>query len=183
MENLTFDASPCLWVAGATLAFTFESYDGLMLVMFMMGTQSALFGPSKYGVIKELVGTKDLSPANALIQSSTMIAILGGNLVAGELSEQLAGRLWVAGFWYMGFATLGWLASLRIEKLPAADSGRALSWNPWVEFRNHWRATDGSGDKLSLLSSTVKHAIEPTDTTPMPAELRGSSRPCSPGIG
>ncbi|MEE8467956.1 MAG: MFS transporter, partial [Planctomycetota bacterium] len=131
-------------MGGATLAFAFASYDGLMLVMFMMGTQSAIFGPSKYGVIKELVGAKDLGPANALIQSSTMIAILGGNVVGGWFAEYLEGQLWMAGIWYMGFATLGWIVSLRIEKLPAADAGRDLSWNPWVEFRNHWRATDGN---------------------------------------
>lgn len=133
-----------LVMGAATTALVLLSYDGLLLVVFLMGTQSALFGPAKYGVIKELVGEAELGRANALIQSSTMVAILLGNVVGGFIAANVTSAPWVAGLWYMSFATLGWIASTRIQKLPAADPERVMLWNPIKEFRHHWGAMQGN---------------------------------------
>lgn len=150
-------------MAAATVAFVAESYEALMAAIFLMGTQSAIFGPSKYGVIKELVGTRELSRANALIQSSTMVAILLGMVVGGAFADHLEGSLWTAGLWYVGFATLGWLASLRIERLRAANPARELSWNPLVELVRHWRATGGNRYLiLSICASALFYLIAAT---------------------
>jgi acyl-[acyl-carrier-protein]-phospholipid O-acyltransferase / long-chain-fatty-acid--[acyl-carrier-protein] ligase len=130
-------------MALATVAFALEDYGVLLASVFLMGSQSALFGPSKYGCIKELVGDRDLSRANALIQASTMIAVLAGVFLGGIFRDRLDQALWIAGLWYIGFATLGWLVSTRIEALPAADPARKVSWNPVKELRSHWRATEG----------------------------------------
>lgn len=146
---------------GATLGLVLRSYDGLLLTVFLMGVQSALFGPAKYGVIKELVGGRDLSRANALIQASTMIAILLGNVVGGFLAEHLGGAMlpW-AGAWYVSFALVGWFWSLRIEQTPAVNPERVICPNPFVEFRSHWRATDGDRDLvLSLIASAFFYMV------------------------
>ncbi len=128
----------------ATLAFWLEDYGVLLGAVFLMGTQSALFGPAKYGSIQEMVGKKELSRANALIQSSTMVAVLAGVFLGGVFRDQLGERLWMAGIGYIGFATLGWLCSLRIEPLQAAAPKRQLNWNPISELRSHWKATEGN---------------------------------------
>jgi acyl-[acyl-carrier-protein]-phospholipid O-acyltransferase/long-chain-fatty-acid--[acyl-carrier-protein] ligase len=139
----------------ATLAFWLTDYGVLLGAVFLMGTQSAIFGPSKYGCIKEMVGSRELSRANALIQSSTMIAVLAGVFLGGIFRDQLGDRLWMAGVWYVAFATLGWLCSLRIEPLPAADPGRPVSWNPVSELMSHWRATEGQRHLvLSIIASS-----------------------------
>lgn len=144
-----------------TAAFLARSYDGLLLTVLFMGAQSALFGPAKYGIIKELVGGPALARANAVIQASTMVAILCGNVIGGTFAERLGGALlpW-AGAWYMGFAVLGWLASLAIPHLPAAAPARRISANPLRELSGHLRAV--RGDRLlglALAGSAFFYAV------------------------
>lgn len=131
-------------MGGALAAFVLESYPVLLGVLGAMGAQSALFGPSKYGVIVELVGRKSLSSGNAMIQMTTMLAILGGAMLGGALLDGFHDRLWIPGMLYVGLASLGWLCSLLIRPLPAADPERVLDWNPARELARHWRETDGN---------------------------------------
>ena len=53
--------------------------------MFLLGTQSAFFGPAKYGVIPELVGESKISMANALINMLTNVAAILSVVVGGKL--------------------------------------------------------------------------------------------------
>ncbi|MFT7465485.1 MAG: acyl-[acyl-carrier-protein]-phospholipid O-acyltransferase, partial [Pseudohongiellaceae bacterium] len=46
----------------------------LLLVLLLMSTQSAFFGPAKYGYLAETIGDKDLVRANGLVQLTTMVA-------------------------------------------------------------------------------------------------------------
>ena len=131
-------------MALALVAFASERYGLLLATVALMGAQSALFGPAKYGCIRDLVGARELSRANALIQGSTMVAILLGVFAGGVLRDELGGALWVAGLAYVAFAALGYVTSLGMPALPAADPGRALRWNPLAEFVSHWRATEGN---------------------------------------
>ena len=150
-------------MALATLAFWLTDYGVLLGAVFLMGTQSAIFGPSKYGCIKEMVGSRELSRANALIQSSTMVAVLAGVFLGGLFREELGDRLWMAGFWYVGFATIGWLCSLRIEPLPAVDPKRRINWNPVTELISHWRATEGQRHLvLSIIASSFFYLMAAT---------------------
>src|SRR5690606_10142698 len=69
---------------------------GLISVLFLMGSQSAFFGPAKYGILAEMVRERDLPIANGLIQMTTMVAIIGGTAVCGLMKDTLGGadRLW-----------------------------------------------------------------------------------------
>jgi len=150
-------------MAMATLAFWMTDYGILLGAVFLMGTQSALFGPSKYGCIKEMVGSRELSRANALIQSSTMVAVLAGVFLGGIFSHYLRDNLWMAGIWYIAFAILGWLSSLRIELLPAVDPKRRINWNPVTELISHWRATEGQRHLvLSIIASSFFYLMAAT---------------------
>ncbi|MDF1839246.1 MAG: MFS transporter [Planctomycetota bacterium] len=127
----------------ALLAFSSQVYGILMATVFLMGAQSALFGPAKYGIIKELVGEEDLARANSLIQASTMLAILSGTVVGGIFAQNFGGQLWQAGVAYVIFATIGWAISLRMQRTPPADPERPQTWNPVGTFFSHWKAVDG----------------------------------------
>ena len=74
-----------------TLGITYSYYHGLFLVAFAMtfllALQSAIYGPAKYGYIKELVGEKYISSGNAAIQATTTVAILGGIIFYTVLFE------------------------------------------------------------------------------------------------
>ena len=136
------------------LAFILESYTALMVTVFCMGSQSALFGPAKYGIIKELVGPRDLARANSLIQATTMLAILSGMFMGGILVEHFGEDLWRAGAFYIGFATVGWAIALRMEKTPAFEPNKVIRMNPWVTFLEHWAATGKDRAlQLAILSS------------------------------
>src|SRR3989338_5816031 len=55
-------------------AFSIEWEFGAYGALFLMATQSALFGPSKYGIIPELVESKMVSKANGSLTSFTYLA-------------------------------------------------------------------------------------------------------------
>jgi acyl-[acyl-carrier-protein]-phospholipid O-acyltransferase/long-chain-fatty-acid--[acyl-carrier-protein] ligase len=129
----------------ALFALYSESYRFLLATVFFMGAQSALFGPSKYGSIRELVQPQDMSRANALIQTTTTLAILLGVGLAGVLAEKFSDALWVPGMAYIGFAVLGWLASLPIQHLPPRQPERRIRVNAFAEAREQWRAVRGQG--------------------------------------
>ena len=76
-----------------TLCITYSYYNGHFFtafgLTFMLAFQSAIYGPAKYGYIKELVGIKYISSGNGAIQAVTTIAILGGILFYTILFESM----------------------------------------------------------------------------------------------
>lgn len=132
-----------LVMGGALAALALESYGALLGVVFLMGAQSALFGPSKYGIVRELVDDRDMSRANALMQTSTTIAILGGVLVAGILAQGFGDRLWIPGVVYVALATAGWLASLPIRRQEPRDPSRRIPVNFPAEMLRQSRVVAG----------------------------------------
>jgi MFS family permease len=94
---------------------------------FVMGSQSAFFGPPKYGVIPELVAEKQVAPASGTTQASTMVAIIVGIALAGILKESLGdANVWIIGVACVGVAIIGTLASLGITRRPAVDPERPI---------------------------------------------------------
>ncbi len=96
-------------------------------VVFLLGTQSAFFGPPKYGGLPELVRADDLAPATGLTQMTTFLSIILGVTVAGLLADLLVGRMYWAGLITVSIALLGTWAALGIKRNPAADGQRRLS--------------------------------------------------------
>jgi acyl-[acyl-carrier-protein]-phospholipid O-acyltransferase/long-chain-fatty-acid--[acyl-carrier-protein] ligase len=74
-----------LMVSGL-LCFYLKISFGLYVVLFLMCTQSAFFGPAKYGIIPELVPPERLSKANSHIVSATFLSIIIGTLMASVLA-------------------------------------------------------------------------------------------------
>lgn len=63
------------------VAFSTQWAPGAFIVLFLMSTQSALFGPSKYGIIPELVRRDQISAANGVLTLMTYLAIILGTAV------------------------------------------------------------------------------------------------------
>lgn len=106
--------------------FGFLYYDqvglaGLFVVLFLMGTQSAFFGPGKYGILPEMLREEDLPRANGWMVMTTFLAIIFGTVAAGVLSDQLQGELWKASLVCVGIGVVGTGTSLLIRKVPAAQ--------------------------------------------------------------
>ncbi|MDX9701867.1 MAG: MFS transporter [Candidatus Auribacterota bacterium] len=88
------------------------------IVLFMMSMQSAFFGPSKYGIIPELVEEKDLSRANSYIVTFTFLAIILGSFLGPFLSDMLDGTHYKAAFFCLLVAVAGAICSFMIRKHP-----------------------------------------------------------------
>lgn len=59
--------------------------EGMLLVVFLMGLHATIFGPAKYGIVPEMLGDRDLSRGNALLEMSTFVAIVFGIAGGGVL--------------------------------------------------------------------------------------------------
>lgn len=74
-----------------TLLITYSYYQGWFWASFVLtlilAAQSAIYSPAKYGYIKEIAGEKGFAPLNALVQSSTTVAILSGIMAYTVLFE------------------------------------------------------------------------------------------------
>ncbi|MCF6317777.1 MAG: MFS transporter, partial [Proteobacteria bacterium] len=69
----------------ATLGFYLNSIPLLLTVLFLMGSQSSLFGPVKYGYLPQHLSKDELVGGNGLIESSTFLSILLGTILGGIL--------------------------------------------------------------------------------------------------
>lgn len=104
----------------AGFGFYLDNYYILMVVLFLMGTQSAFFGPCKYGVIPELVGEDDLVSANAVVASGSFVAILIGTTLGG-IATGLEDAAHFVSLGVIVFALVGIYASRKHVKVEARD--------------------------------------------------------------
>ncbi|MGJ8653273.1 MAG: acyl-[ACP]--phospholipid O-acyltransferase [Opitutaceae bacterium] len=115
-------------MAFGVLALSLKVPAFLYTTLFLMSAQSAFFGPCKYGILPEIVGSERLSKANGAIQLFTFLAIIAGTVIAPELSLALDGRAALAGSICLIIAAAGLLTATQIEPTVAHPS-RKLSLN------------------------------------------------------
>lgn len=115
----------------------------LLIVLFLMCTQSTIFSPAKYGVIREMVGESSLSRANGLIQAFTFLAIIAGIVVAPALSRfgrEAGFQFQALGIGSLVFACFGLMASMRIQRTQAMGTSERISIlfvrDIWVTMRS-----------------------------------------------
>lgn len=112
----------------ATAGFFLKSLPVLLFALFCMGTHSAFFGPAKYGFLPQVLGERELTGGNALLEAGTFLAILLGTLLAGVLAAQatpaaLTGAL-------LGLSLCGIVASRYITPVASTDPALKVDWNP-----------------------------------------------------
>jgi len=111
----------CLGAIGFAIYSDNESLTFLYCVLFLMGAQSAFFGPAKYGILPEMLRNKDLPRANGFILMMTFLAIIFGTGVAGILLKQFEGRLWIGSIVCISIAVVGTVTSLLVRRVPPAN--------------------------------------------------------------
>src|SRR5580693_4553945 len=102
--------------------------------VFLISTQSALFGPSKYGLLPEVLPERRLSWGNGVIELGTFIGSISAVTAAGYLAERYHGREAMAGIVLLGCTLLGLAASFGITHVPAANPGKRFRWNPFADL-------------------------------------------------
>src|SRR5216683_1000453 len=148
-----------LWEVGVMVlaaigfAFTGDTFVFFELaVLLFLGIQATFFGPVKYGILPDLLGTEDLMGGNALIEAGTFLAILVGTIAGGLLILLPQGEIIVSGS-LLAFAAAGWAASLFIPRGQPAAPGLRLNANIWGETVAILRFANERRDlKLSILA-------------------------------
>lgn len=130
-------------MSAAAAAVWFEQFAVLLALLFMMGTQSALFGPVKYAILPQHLRATELVRGNAWVNLGTFVSILLGTLLAGMLAS-LEGA-WSRGtisVTLVGVALVGYLVSRRVPPAPSKAPGR-VTWQPlagsFQVLRDSWR--------------------------------------------
>ncbi len=113
----------------ALAGLTWESMPIVLICVFLMGVHSAFFGPSKYGLLPELLPENKLSWGNGLLELGTYMAIIFGTVTAGLMAEQFRGHHGRSGAILLALAVIGLVLSLGITRVPAADPGRKFRAN------------------------------------------------------
>ncbi len=124
------------------LGFHLQSVPFLLGVLFLMGTQSAIFGPLKYALMPQHLKPWELVGANAWVETGTFLAILLGTLAGGVLVGLPNGDLWVA-ISIVGLALLGYLSARQIPLAPPTAPALVLNPNPFSEIASTLRSLKG----------------------------------------
>ncbi len=126
-------ALEALLMSAGTAVLYFNPAGGILplVVLAGMGAQSALFSPSKYGILPELLPHRRLSWGNGQLEMWTFAAIIGGTALAGPLLDLSGHKPWIAGLVLVVFSALGFWASLLIPPVPQA--------RPEADIRETWK--------------------------------------------
>ncbi len=109
------------------LAFHYESKLGAYFVLFMMATYSAIFAPSKYSILPEIVPKDHIPKANGLMTSFTFLAIILGTFAASFLLEITHYNFTFAMLCTMGLAFIAVVASFCIDRTPPSGSSKRFN--------------------------------------------------------
>ena len=98
-----------------------------LVILGLLGVQAALFSPSKYGILPEILPHEKLSSGNGLMEMWTNLAIIGGTVAGGIIVYFTGARAWLGGTLLAGVSALGLVAALGIPRVPAARSEGGLA--------------------------------------------------------
>ncbi|MCW5575218.1 MAG: MFS transporter [Burkholderiales bacterium] len=127
-----------IMVLGA-VGFYLMNLSMLLVALFMMGMQSAMFGPVKYAYLPQQLRKDELVGGNGLVDAGTFIAILLGTILGGVLiGFKPGGALWVAAA-VLVIAVLGYMASRKVPPSPAPEPDLKINWNPLTETWSNLR--------------------------------------------
>ncbi|MDD4278213.1 MAG: MFS transporter [Candidatus Sumerlaeales bacterium] len=128
-----------------------------LVVLFSLGVHSSFFGPTKYGILPEIVPYEKLSWANGILELTTFIGIIMGTFVGSE----------IVGIWkntmdlntdnkiavlhqnihWLSYPTIvlllltitGLFSAFYIKKVPASNPSKKFDWNFFRDLKYYWK--------------------------------------------
>src|SRR6202158_1088932 len=148
-----------LFEIAAMLFAIFAFYQGnpylAYIVIFLASTQAALFGPSKYGLLPELLPAELLSWGNGVLELTTFVAIISGTVAGSFLAQHFQGSPATAGMIYGACSLLGLGASFLITRVPASDPRKKIRFNIFGDLGAQWRLVrPDRALKLAIIGNT-----------------------------
>jgi 1-acyl-sn-glycerol-3-phosphate acyltransferase len=131
-------------MAIAAFGFWTDNVAVLLGCVFLMGLHSTLFGPVKFALLPQVLGERELTGGNGMVEMGTFVAILLGN-VAGGLIVAIpdVGRHDVAIACVL-LAVVGRAIAQFIPSAPATDPGLKVNFNPVSETWRNLKLAHGN---------------------------------------
>jgi len=118
-------------MALGVVAFALGSVSLLIAILFLMGTQSAFFGPLKYAILPQHLDDTELVGGNGLVELGTFLAILAGTIAGTQLiAKASGGSVLPLSVVLIGVAVAGFAASRHIPSAPPGDPTLKLHFAP-----------------------------------------------------
>ncbi|HYT22095.1 MAG TPA: acyl-[ACP]--phospholipid O-acyltransferase [Candidatus Polarisedimenticolia bacterium] len=119
----------------AMYAFTRGNTRMAYAVIFLASTQAAFFGPSKYGLLPELLPERLLSWGNGILELTTFLAIIAGAVIGPLLAQRFHSREVIAGLIFGACSLCGLTTSFGISRVPPADPSRKFRFNIFDDLK------------------------------------------------
>jgi 1-acyl-sn-glycerol-3-phosphate acyltransferase len=139
-------------MALGAVGFATHSLALLLSTLFLMGAQSTLFGPVKYGLLPQHLRDNELVGGNGLIEFGTFVAILVGTIAGGVLMADTAVGIYLVPAGALVVALLGYIASRFIPDSPPPAPTLRFNWNPLSET---WRNLRFATGKRAVFNSML----------------------------
>jgi len=123
----------------AILAFAGGNAYMAYAVIFFASTQAALFGPSKYGLLPELLPAELLSWGNGILELTTFLAIISGTVFGSVLAQRFREHPSIAALVFGACSLLGLGASFFITSVPVGDPTKKFRFNLFADLGAQWK--------------------------------------------
>ncbi|MGJ8619274.1 MAG: MFS transporter [Methylophilaceae bacterium] len=120
----------------ASIGFLLNNIILLGLALFLMGIQSAIFGPVKYAYLPQHLKEDELIGGNGMLEMGTFVAILIGQILGAWLATQHTSEI-MTSICVITLAAAGYWSSLDIPNSPAGAPQLTINWNPMTETVNN----------------------------------------------
>jgi len=121
-----------------------------VLSVFALGTQSCLYSPSKYSLIRDIGGEDGVSYGSGMFETMAFMGILIGTFIASLISDHYSLLLFASigiGVAFLGFY---FAKKIRAEELPVEMTGSSTI-NPYKFVKSNYKFAD----RFKLVNSAV----------------------------
>ncbi|MDO9152650.1 MAG: MFS transporter, partial [Paludibacter sp.] len=107
----------------ACISFYFEWVYLAVFSVLLMGTQSSLYSPSKYSLIRDIGGEEGVSFGSGVFEMMAFLGILIGTITASFISDHFSHLILFS--FFLGLALFGYLVTRKIKatELPEEQAG------------------------------------------------------------
>jgi acyl-[acyl-carrier-protein]-phospholipid O-acyltransferase / long-chain-fatty-acid--[acyl-carrier-protein] ligase len=111
----------------ALIAFYMKDVYSSYSALFLIALQSAVFNPSKYSIIPEIVKEEEISRVNGILTLTTYLSIIAGTFLASFVSDVTGRNYVVAVYLCIFFSIIAIFTGYAIEKTPVQDPTRRIN--------------------------------------------------------
>lgn len=97
----------------ACIALITHSIFFCILSVFLMGVQSCLSSPSKYGIIRDIEGEEKIAYGNGMMEMMSFVGILLGTILGTMISELVS--IWIICALMLLFTTISFITVYRLK--------------------------------------------------------------------